>query len=72
MNSIECFMKLNYLNNMATYQACPNCSGQKKGDTVKRCRKCSKVYCSTCTRSSWTSSCPNCKANEGETIGYIG
>lgn len=56
---------------MSKYRQCPNCYGQKKGNSVKRCKDCGKVYCSSCERSSWTSTCPNCKSNRSETLGYI-
>lgn len=56
---------------MAKYRQCPNCYGQKKGNTVKKCKDCGKVYCSSCQRSSLTSTCPNCKSNNNETLGYI-
>lgn len=53
------------------YRRCPNCTSEKNGNSVKRCRDCGKNFCTSCERDSYTSTCPNCKSNNCETMGYI-
>lgn len=44
---------------MGTYYCCSGCGNQEVGDTIYQCRKCTKIYCSSC--GTWDKTkCPRC------------
>lgn len=54
---------------MGVYKMCIKCGNQKKGDYIKKCRKCGEICCSSCNREGPLGGfvkCPKCKAPEFE------
>jgi hypothetical protein len=55
------------------YERCPNC-GSGQGSYVLKCKKCGKLYCFDCGRTTHSIRCPKCdtSSNDSNNLGEVG